>query len=106
MDLLKKVLLIISVVFLCACSKKTDILKGKWTLAIDNNEYVYNFTDENTGTYEVLNEINKFTYEIKKDKITIYFENDQDGTTYKYLLNENSLIFEDNLGIKRVFEKN
>ena len=67
----------------------TDVLKGKWNL---DGTTAYEFSGEGNGALLLPNVTYEFTYEIKKDKISIDYENEsvRDGT-YSFSVEDNTL---------------
>lgn len=73
------ILILIIVLIVKGCSGGTDVLKGKWNL---DGTTAYEFSGDGNGALLLPNVTYEFTYEIKKDQISIDYENEsvRDGT--------------------------
>ena len=82
-------LILIIVLIVKGCSGGTDVLKGKWNL---DGTTAYEFSGDGNGALLLPNVTYEFTYEIKKDKISIDYENEsvRDGT-YTFSVDEDKL---------------
>ena len=71
------------------CSGSTDVLKGKWDL---DGTTAYEFSGDGNGALLLPNVTYEFTYKIKKDQISIDYENEsvRDGT-YTFRVEEDKL---------------
>lgn len=83
------VLVLIIVLIVKGCSGGTDVLKGKWDL---DSTTAYEFSGDGNGALLLPNATYEFTYEIKKDQISIDYENEsvRDGT-YTFTVEDNTL---------------
>ena len=83
------VLILIIVLIVKGCSGGTDVLKGKWDL---DGTTAYEFSGDGNGALLLPNVTYEFTYEIKKDQISIDYENEsvRDGT-YTFAVEDNTL---------------
>ena len=83
------VLILIIVLIVKGCSGSIDVLKGKWDL---DGTTAYEFSGDGNGALLLPNVTYEFTYEIKKDKISIDYENEsvRDGT-YTFSVEDNTL---------------
>lgn len=83
------VLILIIVLIVKGCSGGTDVLKGKWDL---DGTTAYEFSGDGNGVLLLPNVTYDFTYEIKKDQISIDYENEsvRDGT-YTFRVEEDKL---------------
>lgn len=66
------VLILIIVLIVKGCSGGTDVLKGKWDL---DGTTAYEFSGDGNGALLLPNVTYEFTYKIKKDQISIDYEN-------------------------------
>lgn len=82
-------MILIIVLIVKGCSDGTDVLKGKWDL---DGTTAYEFSGDGNGALLLPNVIYEFTYEIKKDQISIDYENEsvRDGT-YTFSVEDNTL---------------
>ena len=71
------------------CSGGTDVLKGKWDL---DGTTAYEFGGDGNGALILPNVTYEFSYDIKKDQISIDYENEsvRDGT-YTFTVEDNTL---------------
>ena len=83
------VLILIIVLIVKGCSGGTDVLKGKWDF---DGTTAYEFSGDGNGVLLLPNVTYDFTYEIKKDQISIDYENEsvRDGT-YTFRVEEDKL---------------
>ena len=83
------ILILIIVLIVKGCSGGTDVLKGKWDL---DGTTAYEFSGDGNGALLLPNVTYEFTYEIKKDQISIDHENEpvRDGT-YIFTVEDNTL---------------
>ena len=83
------VLILIIVLIVKGCSGGLDVLKGKWNL---DGTTAYEFSGDGNGALLLPNVTYDFTYEIKKDQISIDYENEsvRDGT-YTFSVEEDRL---------------
>ena len=83
------ILILIIVLIVRGCSGGPDVLKGKWDL---DGTTAYEFSGDGNGALILPNVTYEFTYEIKKDQISIDYENDsvRDGT-YTFSVEDNTL---------------
>lgn len=83
------ILISIIVLTVKGCSGGTDVLKGKWNL---DGTTAYEFSGDGNGALLLPNVTYEFTYEIKKDQISIDYENEsvRDGT-YTFSVEDNKL---------------
>ena len=83
-------LLLMPVMLLCqGCSGSTDVLKGKWDL---DGTTAYEFSGDGNGALLLPNVTYEFTYKIKKDQISIDYENEsvRDGA-YTFSVDKDKL---------------
>ena len=66
------ILILIIVLIVKGCSGGTDVLKGKWDL---DGTTAYEFSGDGDGALLLPNVTYEFTYEIKKDQVSIDYEN-------------------------------
>lgn len=83
------ILILFIVLIVKGCSGGTDVLKGKWDL---DGTTAYEFSGDGNGVLMLPNVTYDFTYEIKKDQISIDYENEsvRDGT-YTFRVEEDKL---------------
>jgi len=83
------VLILIIVLIVKGCSGGTDVLKGKWDL---DGTTAYEFSGDGNGALLLPNVTYEFSYDIKKDQISIDYENEsvRDGT-YTFTVEDNTL---------------
>ena len=77
------IVILIIVLIVKGCSGGSGVLKGKWDL---DGTTAYEFNGNGSGALILPNITYEFTYEVKKDQISIDYENDsvRDGTyTFK-----------------------
>ena len=67
------VLILIIVLIVKGCSGGTDVLKGKWDL---DGTTAYEFSGDGNGALLLPNATYEFSYDIKKDQISIDYENE------------------------------
>ncbi len=83
------VLILIIVLIVKGCSGGADVLKGKWDL---DGTTAYEFSGDGNGALLLPNVTYEFSYDIKKDQISIDYENEsvRDGT-YTFTVEDNTL---------------
>ena len=83
------VLILIIVLIVKGCSGGTDVLKGKWDL---DGTTAYEFSGDGNGALLLPNVTYEFTYEIKKDQVSIDYENEsvRDGA-YTFSVDKDKL---------------
>ena len=83
------VLILIIVLIVKGCSGGTDVLKGKWDL---DGTTAYEFSGDGSGALLLPNVTYEFTYEIKKDQVSIDYENEsvRDGA-YTFSVDKDKL---------------
>ena len=92
----KVIALIIVVVFLifiiCALfNNNNNPLVGKWEN--EKKDTIYQFEKDNTGKLIVRNGEYNFDYEIKDDKVSVYFKSDAStDTVFDYEVKDNKLV--------------
>ena len=95
-------IVLFSVAFISGCSNINSKIIGTWEYKDDGLDTVYVFNKDKTGFQTITtgedSSTNKFTYETKKDKILITFENDTDVFEYGYRFDNNDLVLKDTFG--------
>ena len=83
------VLILIIVLIVKGCSGGTDVLKGKWDL---DGTTAYEFSGDGNGALLLPNVTYEFTYKIKKDQVSIDYENEsvRDGA-YTFSVDKDKL---------------
>ena len=83
------ILILIIVLIVKCCSGGTDVLKGKWDL---DGTTAYEFSGDGNGALLLPNATYEFTYEIKKDQVSIDYENEsvRDGA-YTFSVDKDKL---------------
>ena len=83
------ILILIIVLIVKGCSGGTDVLKGKWDL---DGTTAYEFSGDGNGALLLPNATYEFTYEIKKDQVSIDYENEsvRDGA-YTFSVDKDKL---------------
>ena len=83
------VLILIIVLIVKGCSGGTDVLEGKWDL---DGTTAYEFSGDGNGALLLPNVTYEFSYDIKKDQISLDYENEsvRDGT-YTFSIDKDKL---------------
>ena len=83
------ILAVLILLIVKGCSGGTDVLKGKWDL---DGTTAYEFSGDGNGALLLPNVTYEFSYDIKKDQISIDYENEsvRDGT-YTFTVEDNTL---------------
>lgn len=86
-------IIIIFLILITGCSKKTII--GKWKSTDTKKEYYYIFNEDKTCSYEMPAARLDCTYEIDNNQIKILYKGNDKPNTFEYQLKDESLIIKD-----------
>lgn len=89
-------------------SNTDTALIGSWTYMLENTlAFTYTFKADGTGTYTVMDETLKFTYEADGKNLTIHFEKDTnpEGMKVPYRIVGSSLFLTDGTGSELEYKK-
>ena len=108
--ILKKLVLcstiLCAIIFITACGKNTIV--GTWNYYKDGkvtDNIYYTFEKGNKGSYTYGNNIYKFTYEDRGNKVVIKYENNTKENEFEYSIKDGILTIKDSFGSDVLYKR-